>query len=131
MREAEESGRRQAERIAQETEDAQFLQVMEIHQKTAETYIEQIIEQSKKLRNFILVQVQLTLLSVMEHNAITTAKKKSEEEKEQISRSLQLPPENIVNELLFTLAFDMVEKEINKQRGKHCFHSQHLKIFRI
>jgi hypothetical protein len=119
MREAEESGRRHAEKIAQETEDAQFLQVMEIHQKTAETYIEQIIEQSKKISKHFTIHICSHIFVVSENNAITEAKKRSEEEKEQISNSLRVPPERIVNELLVGFAFDMVEKEINRQKGKN------------
>lgn len=48
MREAEESGKRQAEMLAREKDDEQFLQIMDVHQRTAETYIEQILDVARK-----------------------------------------------------------------------------------
>jgi hypothetical protein len=44
MREVEESARRQAEEQLRQREDAQFTQIMQIHQDTARTFLEDILE---------------------------------------------------------------------------------------
>lgn len=46
MREAEESGKRQLERQLQINEDEQFKQIMEVHQQTAASYLEDILEEA-------------------------------------------------------------------------------------
>jgi len=100
MREAEESGRRQAESILREKEDYQFIQIMQVHQRTAETFIEQIMEDSQK--------------AITEAHALQESKRKMEEEKNLASRVIS--PEDVINDLVFGLLFSSVIQETEKQK---------------
>ncbi len=69
MREAEESGRRQAEQQARQREDEIFLQIMSTHFQTASTFVEQILADAEHASTFNFQNVFSVIQSINEERS--------------------------------------------------------------
>uniref|UniRef100_A0A8C6Z222 Cilia- and flagella-associated protein 91 n=1 Tax=Nothoprocta perdicaria TaxID=30464 RepID=A0A8C6Z222_NOTPE len=106
MREAEESGRRQVEELRRQEEDEIFRQVVQVHQSTVDSYLEDII------------------LSSMENTAEEQAKEEIQRMAVEINdiayemenRRTRLQSEEIVAELVYSFLIPEIEKNSFKEK---------------
>jgi len=104
MRQAQESGRRQAEERVREREDEMFRQVMGVHQGTVDSYLEDVlcstVEQAAQSR--ALTEARLKAAKI---NQVVDALEASEQE-----------PETIVRELMHSYGLPHVQREVVQRR---------------
>ncbi|KAM4795576.1 LOW QUALITY PROTEIN: cilia- and flagella-associated protein 91 [Rhinophrynus dorsalis] len=106
LREAEESGRRQVEERRRREEDEIFRQVVNVHQSTVDSYLEQII------------------LSATEHTAVEQAREEIHRKAEEINdiayemekSRTRLQSEEIVAELVYSFLIPEVQKSSARER---------------
>jgi len=104
MRQAQESGRRQAEERVREREDEMFRQVMGVHQGTVDSYLEDVlcstVEQAAQSR--ALTEARLKAAKI---NQVVDVLEASEQE-----------PETIVRELMHSYGLPHVQREVVQRR---------------
>jgi len=104
LRQAQESGRRQAEERLREREDEMFRQIMGVHQGTVDSYLEEVltntVEQAAQSRALTEARLKATKI-----NQVVDALEASEQE-----------PEVVVRELVHSFNLPHVQHEVVKRR---------------
>mmetsp|Transcript_2000 Transcript_2000/g.4511 ORF Transcript_2000/g.4511 Transcript_2000/m.4511 type:complete len:591 (-) Transcript_2000:95-1867(-) len=104
LRQAQESGRRQAEERLREREDEMFRQIMGVHQGTVDSYLEEVLTS--------------TVEQVAQSRALTEARLKASKINQVVDalEAAEQDPEVVVRELVHSFALPHVQREVVKHR---------------
>eukprot|EP00932_Pfiesteria_piscicida_P001830 SRR837773.11779.p1 GENE.SRR837773.11779~~SRR837773.11779.p1 ORF type:complete len:709 (-),score=332.11 SRR837773.11779:130-2256(-) len=105
MRQAQESGRRQAEERLREREDEMFRQVMGVHQGTVDSYLEDVITR--------------TVEQAAQSRALTEARLKAAKINQVVDtlEASEQDPETVVRELVHSFGLPHVQREVVQRRA--------------
>jgi hypothetical protein len=104
LRQAQESGRRQAEERLREREDEMFRQIMGVHQGTVDSYLEEVLTS--------------TVEEAAQSRALTEARLKAAKINKVVDtlEATEQDPEVVVRELVHTFGLPHVQREVVKRR---------------
>ena len=112
-RECEEGRKRQQQQLLRQREDIQFRQIMEVHQRTAATFLEEIIQEAERTSMAKIFFLFAYAMSIVRKRQEIEEMLTKEEEERRLAK-LNIPPEQIINELVFDYLFPLVEFESSK-----------------